>query len=310
MGKLISNIVFTMNRPLQLDGYLRSLRRHAPAEAIQTYILYKEGLFSEQYAGLFREYADCVVVRERDFHADFLRLLGDVDTRYVLFGTDDVVYFDFVDVRLIDETLDKAGDRALGFSLRLSPDSLRQAGDEVESLPLEGGDSISRLNWKRGRSPEAKYPFEINSTVYRTSLVRQIVAHVARERRLLKRVFPMASARVRFLKRLISMKDFLVSLETFRNPNTLEGYCHRWCKNHKRGLPSYLYFQKLCACAIQINRVNTVVDNPVDGSDAYGVETLNEQYRRGYRFDVAAIEENRPQTTHVGQKHFRVVKGA
>jgi glycosyltransferase involved in cell wall biosynthesis len=307
--KLISNIIFTMNRPLQLDAYLRSLRRHAPTQAIQTYILYKEDLFSEQYAELFEEYADCIVVRERDFHDDLLRLVNEVKTKYVLFGTDDVVYFDFVDVGVIDEVLDRFGDRAFGFSLRLGPENLRAGGDSIEEVPLDKGGCVNRLNWKEGRAPEARYPFELNSTIYRTSLVREITSHVGREHVVLKKVFPAGSARVGFLRRLISMKNFLLSLETFRNPNTLEGYCHRWCKNHKSRLPSYLFFQKLCASAIQINQVNTVVDNPVDGSDTCTVEALNEKYRQGYRFDVRAVEQNRPQTTHVGRKHFQLVKG-
>ncbi len=49
MLKSISNIVFTKNRPLQLDAYLTSLYRHAPEELIQTYVIYKVELFDEQY---------------------------------------------------------------------------------------------------------------------------------------------------------------------------------------------------------------------------------------------------------------------
>src|SRR4030043_176350 len=47
MKKLISNIVFTKNRPLQLDAYLQSLYKHLTAEILQTYVLYKQELFDE-----------------------------------------------------------------------------------------------------------------------------------------------------------------------------------------------------------------------------------------------------------------------
>ena len=46
--KMINNIVFTKNRPLQLDAYLEGLHRHFPLELIQTYILYKVELFEEE----------------------------------------------------------------------------------------------------------------------------------------------------------------------------------------------------------------------------------------------------------------------
>jgi len=77
---------------LQLDGYLRSLYRHMPEEKIQTYILYKVDLFDEEYSELFARFPDAVVIREKDFAGDFMGLFERLDTRYVLFGTDDVVY--------------------------------------------------------------------------------------------------------------------------------------------------------------------------------------------------------------------------
>ena len=56
MQELITNIVFTKNRPLQLEAYLESLYRYFPAERIQTHIIYKPELFSEEYESLFKKY--------------------------------------------------------------------------------------------------------------------------------------------------------------------------------------------------------------------------------------------------------------
>lgn len=100
--KLISNIVFTKNRPLQLAGYLESLYRYFPPEQIQAHILWEQELFTQQYEQLFLRYPNCTVVRERDFSSDFFKILEQIETKYVLFGIDDVVYFDSVDVGLID----------------------------------------------------------------------------------------------------------------------------------------------------------------------------------------------------------------
>lgn len=304
---MISNIVFTKNRPLQLEAYLESLYRHMPKELIQTYIIYKIDLFDEQYIELFNRFPNCIVIKEENFHNDFMSLIEQINTKYIVFGTDDVVYYNSVDFSVINETFESFSHDIFGFSLRLSPESLRVGNDTVTEL--KGGDeNIYRIDWKNGQSRIARYPFELNSTVYRTTLVKEILSHVARERSLLKKLFARESMLVKFLSHIVSMKHFLISINTFHNPNELEGYCYRWCRDHKRKVPSYLFFQKLCASAIQVNRVNTAVENPVDGSDEHTVEALNEKYKQGYRFDVEAILRNKPKEMHVGRDYFRLVK--
>jgi len=307
VSKMISNIVFTMNRPLQLEAYLDSLYRHLPPEHIQTYILYKVALFDEQYSELFARFPQCVVIREQDFHADFMNLINGLDSKYVLFGTDDVVYYDSVDWAVIDQAFADFPEQIFGFSLRLSPESLQPSDPCMTQLKC-ANQTIYRINWQQTHNRNARYPFELNSTVYSTPLVQRILKAVGREHPTLQRLFRPESMLVKVVGSVFHLKDFLVSIETFRNPNTLEGYCYRWCKTHKRQFPKYLFFQKLCASAIQINRVNTAIDNPVDGSDQHTVETLNEEYRKGYRFDIEAIERNKPEGTHVGREYFRLAK--
>ncbi len=304
---MISNVVFTMNRPLQLEAYLETLYRHMPQELIQTYIIYKVDLFDKQYSGIFKSSPGWNVIREKNFHSDFLSLLTRLDTKYILFGTDDVVYFDTVSFDVIDETFNKFPDNIFGFSLRLSPESFRTGNDKITEIEV-AAQSVYKLNWKNGQSRNARYPFELNSTVYRTDLVKNIVAHVAKERPLLKKIFAKESMLVKGLSQVISMKHFLHSMNTFHDPNSLESCCYRWCKTNKSKVRSYLYFQKLCASAVQINRVNTSVANPFDGSLEHTVEALNEKYKQGYRFDIEAIERDKPEETHVGQRYFRLIK--
>jgi len=307
MGKIITNIVFSRNRPLQLEAYLTSLYRHFPKEIIQTYIVYKPDLFDEQYAELFCRFGGCIVIREHDFHDDFMGLIGQLYTKYILFGTDDVVYFDAANFGVIDKVFDQFRKEIFGFSLRLGLTNLQQERSQISQIKVNGA-SVYRLNWKGATSKNGKYPFELNSTVYKTDLVKEVLAHVAKDRPLLKRLFPQGSLRIRCLSRIVSMKNFLILMSTFHDPNTLEGHCCRWCKKHKWKVPSYLYFQKLCASAIQVNRVNTAVGNPIDGSREHTVEALSEKYKQGYRFDIEAIERNRPKATHVGKEYFSLVK--
>ena len=104
------------------------------------------------------------------------------------------------------------------------------------------------------------------------------------------------------------MKNFLILLETFHNPNNLEGHCYRWVKKHNRRYREKLFFQKLCSAAIQVNTVNTAVNNPIDGGDEYTVESLNEEYKLGFRFNIEAVEKNKPSKTHVGRHYFNLLK--
>lgn len=307
MGKMISNIVFTRNRPLQLEAYLESLYQHIPRELIQTYIIYKVDRFNEQYTELFEQFSDCVVIREQNFHDDFVSLIEQIDTKYILFATDDVVYYDSVNMTIIDEAFNKFSKDIFGFSLRLTTKNLRKEDDVADEVRIEI-ESIYRVNWKKAHSRTAKYPFELNSTIYRTSLVKRILTPVAKEHPTLRWIFRRKSLLVGLLKRVAHVKDFLASIDTFHNPNTLEGYSYRWCKTHKGKLPDYLYFQKLCASAVQINHVNTTTDNPTDGLSEHTVQALNEKYKQGYRLDIEAFENNKPETTHVGQEYFKLVK--
>ena len=89
MEKMISNIVFTKNRPLQLEAYLQSLYRYFPAELIQTYIIYKVELFRNEYESLFQKFPNCTVVEERDFHSDCVKVINQANTKYIMFGIDD-----------------------------------------------------------------------------------------------------------------------------------------------------------------------------------------------------------------------------
>lgn len=307
MSKMISNIVFTKNRPLQLDGYLESLRRHLPAEKVQTYIIYKVDMFDEQYREVFERFADCAVVREKDFRDDFMRLFERIETEYILFGTDDVVYYDSVDLALVEDVFRQYQGDIFGFTFKFGPDCLKDTTDSPVEVCVES-QNLYKVDWKRAKDRNARYPFELNSTIYRKDLVARILSHVAIERPLLKKIFAQDSGRVRFLNRIVSMKNFLASLETFRDPNTLEGYGYRWCKTHKRILPAYLYFQRLCASTLQINIVNTSVPNPIYGTQEHSAETLNRRFMEGYRIDIGAIEKDKPKSLLAGSQFLKLVK--
>ncbi|MBN2138815.1 MAG: hypothetical protein JW720_13485 [Sedimentisphaerales bacterium] len=307
MSKMVSNILFTKNRPLQLHGYLESLRRHLPGELIQTYIIYKPDLFGREYERLFDEYPDCIVVREQDFHSDFLGVLDHVETKYILFGIDDVVYFDSVNFDVIDKTFAEHEKDIFGFTMRFGVEYLNCGGDEVERLDVAGG-SVHRVNWKMGQTPHSRYPFELCSTFYTTRLVKKIINAAMSNNPLARRLFSPGSRLMGGLGRLGSTRSILKRFGYFFNPNTLESWNCRWCRNHRNEMPDYIYFQKLCAGAVQVNMVNTTTANTFDGTAEQTVEALNEKYRQGYRLDIDFIAANKPAEPSCGRQHFRLVK--
>lgn len=309
MSKQISNIVFTKNRPLQLNGYLESLYKFFPAVLIQTYIIYKPDLFGNEYKQLFKKYPDCIVIEEKDFHSDCVKLINKVNTKYILFGIDDVVYFDKADFGIIDRTFAEHSDDIMGFSLRFSPDTdfLKNSGDEITEIEV-ANQKVYCLNWKEGKKPNSRYPFELCATVYRTDTVKKIINSSQNNNPIIKGLFSPCSAFIKALSKVICVRAILKSFGYFFSPNTLESWDCRWCQNNADKVPARLYFQKLCASAIQVNMVNTSTKNKSDNYPEYTVEALNEKYKQGYRLDTGFISTNKPPRMHCGKEYFKLLK--
>lgn len=307
MNELITNIVFTKNRPLQLDAYLESLYRYFPVEKIKTHIIYKPELFSEEYESLFKKYPDCVITRENDFHTDCLSVINQADTKYILFGIDDVVFFDSVGLDLIDQTFDEHQKDILGFTLRFSPESLKNSKDVINEFTVNNR-KIYCLNWKNGQTPHSRYPFELCCTIYRTELVKRIISGTMNNNPIIKKIFLPDTALIKGLQATKFARKILKSFGYFFSPNTLESWNCHWCQNHKDQLPSFLYFQKNCAAAIQVNMVNTTTKDSFNGSGDYAVEALNNKYKQGYRLDIDYVARSKPINTHCDKGTFKITQ--
>jgi len=304
---MISNIVFTKNRPLQLDAYLESLYKYFPSDLIQTYIIYKEELFADEYEQLFQKFSECVIVRESNFHSDFMHILDQVHTKYTLFGVDDVVFFDGVNFEVIDRTFAERSDNIFGFTLRFSPESLKDGKDNITECSISS-ESVYRLNWKNGQTPHTRYPFELCCTFYSTEFVKKIIYGSMSGSSLAKKMFHPSSVFIKAIDKAGWKRSALKRFGYFFSPNTLESWPCRWCRNHKTQLPDYIYFQKLCASAIQVNMVNTSTDNTHRGTDEHTVESLNHKYKQGYRLDIDFIAENRPKEPGSGREYFKLTQ--
>lgn len=306
MNKQITNIVFTKNRPLQFEGYLESLYRHFPQELFQTYVLYKPELFNEQYQQLFQKFSNCQVIEEKDFSKDFFSILNETNTQYMLFGVDDVVYFDSVDFDLIDGTFKQFPKDIFGFSLRFSEQSINKS-DPVREANI-ASQPVYSINWSQGRTPTTRYPFELCCTIYETALVKKIISSTINNNPLIKKLFSPSSVLIKILGKSKLRRSILKSFGYFFSPNTLESWNCRWCQHNSDKLPSSIYFQKNCACAVQVNMVNTTTKESFGGHENLTVETLNEKYKQGHRFDIEFVANNKPAETHCGSESFKLRK--
>jgi len=287
---------------------LESLYRYLPSELIQTYALYKPELFDDQYRQLFEKYSDCIVIREKDFSSDFLRILNDINTRYILFGVDDVVYFDSVDLDVIDETFEKFSVDIFGFSLRFNKQIINKSNDPIKENNISG-QTVYNINWPQGRTPTTRYPFELCATIYKSALVKKIIKNSRKNNTLLEKMFAPNSVTVNVLGRVLKKHKLLRMFGYFYNPNTLESWNCRWCQNHAEQLPHCIYFQKLCASAIQVNMVNTSArSEKAEQFAEHTVESLNEKYKKGFRLDIDVISQKKPEECHCGRDYFRIVK--
>jgi hypothetical protein len=306
MEKKISNIVFTKNRPLQLDAYLESFYSSFPQEMIQTYVLYKQELFDTEYESAFRKFKDCIVIKEKDFHSDFMEIIRQMQTEYILFGIDDVVYFDSVKMEVIENCFKSNPQDTFGFSLRFSNKFLTGKDEQINLAKDE--EMVGWIDWTAAKSSTGRYPFELCATVYRTELVKKIIRNTMSQNYTAQKLFLPGSKLIKAVSKFVKPRKLLKSLGFFYNPNTLESWCCRWCKNNAENLPCRVYFQKQCAAAIQVNMVNTSTDNEIDGDFNHTVEKLNEMYKQCHRFDIEALKHNKPSGIHCGKEHFKLTK--
>lgn len=290
-----------------MEAYLESLYRYFPSELFQTYILYKVELFAEEYEQLFKKFPNCVIVKEMDFHTDFLNILSRIDTKYVLFGVDDVVFFNSVDFNVIDQTFIRNTKDIFGFSLRFGQEIVENSRDIVNKT-LAGGQTVFYLDWTKGQTPNTRYPFELCATVYQADLVKKVLNNVINKNPIFRKIFVPNSFLIKAIGRIISTRSTLKSFGYFFNPNTMESWNCRWCRNNSDKLPDYLYFQKLCASAIQVNIVNTSTNSETIYSHEHTVEAINEKYKNGYRLDIDFVSQDKPTATHCGRGYFKLIK--
>ncbi|MBM3861432.1 MAG: glycosyltransferase, partial [Verrucomicrobia bacterium] len=253
------------DRPLQLDGMLRSFARHCrDAPNVRLHVLYTVSSDCQEslYQQVRREHSQTQFVRERCFRRDLLRLLK--TGPYVLFLVDDCIVVREFSLAQLTGLLDQHPD-ALGFSLRLGRNTTYCYSLNQPQQPPEF-EIISRdvLKYRWTDAPcDFGYPLEVSSSIYRAAEIRSL----------------------------------LQTLE-FSNPNTLELAMARNANRFRWSHPALLCPPQSLAFCATVNKVQTVENNRAGRQSAYSAESLSELFVQGRRLDLDPFTNFTPCACH------------
>jgi hypothetical protein len=179
-SKPLVAVVFSKDRPLQLDAALASLfLRCTDPERMEINVLYTTS--SAYQEGLYRqlslEYPGVVFQRERHFRKDVLALVA--RARYVAFVVDDALFVREFSVGTVIEQLGEI-DAAIGFSLRLGTNTTYcYPMDSQQALPESTTvrPGVLAYRWP-GASHDFGYPFDLSSSVYRSADIEPLLRRI------------------------------------------------------------------------------------------------------------------------------------
>lgn len=222
MGRLITAIIFSRDRPAQCSLLLQSLRRGpGPHLFPKIIVLYKatDGNYQEGYDYAHDYWGAVTWIPEGNFCNDVYDILGTAE-RHVCFLTDDDVFYRFRCVSpLPGDALDKDPD-LLTVSLRLGENTTYCYPMRSEQyFPTTTARSDLHTYMWRGASHDFGYPASLDGNVWRTSDL-----------------------------------DYLIGNRRFVNPNELEDVLVTRCKS--AGRPLMACYRESSIVNIPANRVN------------------------------------------------------
>jgi hypothetical protein len=256
--KQVVAVVFSKDRPLQLDAALASLLlRCTDPQRMEINVLYTTS--SAYQEGLYRqlslEYPGIVFRRERHFREDVLALVA--GARYVAFVVDDALFVRAFSLRSVIEELE-ANDSAIGFSLRLGTNTTYcYPVDAEQDLPefTAVRPGVLAHRWPGARH-DFGYPFDLSSSVYRSADIEPLLRHIP-----------------------------------FTNPNLMEGRLAERAAASGPRQPVLLCFERSVAFCIPANLVQTVAKNRAGARADETPGALAAAFERGCRIDVASYED-------------------
>ena len=222
-NRQISAIIFSKDRPMQLDALLRSLAQDTRGIE-KIYVLYRvsDKDFDRAYDDLVEYFNHVSFIRESSFRDQLITLLAGLNTSRLIFFVDDIIFVDKVDF----ENLKSINLRRFVFSLRHGI-SLKYSYmvSRPQSLPpYYTIESFIMWKWFKGDRVWG-YPLSVDGHLY---LTQEILT--------------------------------MAKLISFKAPNTFEGNLQRFTRLYKR-MKDGMAFQYPKIVNVPVNRVQNEVQN-------------------------------------------------
>lgn len=162
---MISIIVFSKGRPMQLHAYLESLLKYSDAQQKWITVLCCE-MEKIRYEKVKKSFPEINWVTESRFETDLKQAVAQAND-YIMFGCDDVVFTRKFSLEKACEYL-KTNEQVFGFSMRL--------GENIKPMPenLSKDNEVLEWKWEGCKEAHYNYPWELDCTVYRKEDVLQL----------------------------------------------------------------------------------------------------------------------------------------
>lgn len=270
---MVSIIVFSKGRPMQLHAYLESLLLFSEIPQRTITVLYCE-MDGICYDKVMKEYPDVSWVRERKFEDD-LKCVIQQAGQFIMFGCDDVVFTRKFNIQQACDYLD-VHEEVFGFSMRL--------GGNIKPHPpcdSSGDPEIFKWKWEGCAEIRYDYPWELDCTLYRKEDVIQLTMEEEQP---------------------IKNPNYY---EAMINPDNIGSRIKR------KYLASYKKCG--CAVVITVNRVQDTHPNGYDDSMRTDIYTLDRLYNEeNNTLDIEKISRKKTDHIHVESEFFilrKPVKG-
>ena len=273
---LVDVLVFSYDRPMQLDAYLRSLQVYTSGN-YAVYVLYRASTddFERAYQEVKKDYTHVLFVRQtldqsgkedkkedkNDFKNLTLRLSFEISQApYIMYAVDDIISTDFFHLDDCIQALEK--ERAYAFYLRMGKNITQShASGHNTDHPLPPLEITPQgfLSWQFSTGIlEWAYPNTLDMAIYRKADIEQLVRRLH-----------------------------------FTSPNTFEGLWASTADHSKKALS----YQKSKIVNIPDNKVQE--DGQTPHMNAHTARQLLDMFNQGLRIDIAPLHKIENKAPHM-----------
>ncbi|MFW6009243.1 MAG: hypothetical protein ACOCP8_08280, partial [archaeon] len=176
MSKKILSLIFSKDRPMQLQATIDSFLYHCDNNYLVDIVVYYKAtleMTQKQYKEMANFYKNINFVKEKNFKQDIINIISGYN--YILMQVDDNIWIRTFDMQRILNIINIYKD-VIGFSFRLSP-SLKfhyLTGKKIQIPSYTKINNFIKYKWIGG-GHDFGYPLEVSATLYRTSDILDII---------------------------------------------------------------------------------------------------------------------------------------